>query len=342
MNDISAEERRVALREASEWLIRLQDDALSDAELDAWGRWMAASPKHAAAFDDLSVLWDASAALDSAALLRAREYRTSRQQANVSPIRAPRRWRWSLQLVTSLAASVIIAVGALFLFSRPTPTDSAQVYATSIAERRQVALPDGSTIDMDAATEAAVVYRKDRRDIELRRGQAFFTVVSAPDRPFVVTASGVQTRAVGTRFVISHRASQGLSVTVTEGRVRIGMANGHSPQVDAVSGQQVTFSELTGLQVAREVNAVLATAWREGIVVYQGELLTNVIEDLNRYSRVPIRLQDVALGNEKVTGRWELADTDRWVEGLAAALRLHVTRKNGEIVLSRSEPQNKR
>ena len=341
MNDISAEERRSSLGEASVWLIRLQDEAVSDTELEAWGRWMAESPKHAAAFDDLSALWDASGALDSAALLRARENRTSRQQADAAVIYASRDRRWSPKWVAGLAASVIAAAGALFLITKPTPpTDIAQVYATSIGERRQVVLPDGSRVDLDAATEAAVVYRNDRRDIELRRGQAFFTVVSAPNRPFVVTANGVQSRAVGTRFAVSHRANQGLEVTVVEGRVRIGMVHtkyADSPQVDALSGQRVTFSALTGLEPPREVNAALATAWREGIVVYQGEPLANVIDDLNRYSRVPIRLQDPALGHEKVTGRWELADTDRWLDGLAAALRMHITRKAGEIVLSRSE-----
>lgn len=342
MNNVSADRRRAALQEAGEWLIRLQDDNLTDAELGAWGLWMAASHEHAAAFDDLSALWDASAELDSAALLRARERATrsrkavsTRASAHAPRRRSPRRW-----LAGGIAASLLVVIGAWLVWRMPSRDE--QMLVTTIGDRRHVELADGSAIDLDAASEAVVRYGQDRRDIELRRGQAFFSVAHAPERPFVVTSGDVQSRALGTRFAVERRASNEVAVTVTEGRVRITAlhAQGGTSHVDATLDQQVVFTPSDGLLPPREVNAVLATAWREGTVVYQGETLANVLEDLNRYSRIPVRLQDPGLGKLRVTGRWELSGTDRWVDGLAAALHMRVTRTADGILLSRDGKLN--
>lgn len=344
MNDTSAQRRRAILEEASEWLVLLQDEQLSDADLETWGRWMAASPEHAAAFDDVSALWDAAAGLDSGAVRQARI--ASLTPASVSvplPLptarnvrrRRPRPARW----VAGIAASLVAAAGAWFLLA-PRASVQEQVYTTGLGETKQVLLADGSEVDLGAASELRVRYSSDERDVELRRGVAFFSVTHAPARSFVVAAGPVRSRVLGTRFTVAHRAEHDVAVTVAEGRVRVsapGTVNGGS--FDVTPGHRVDFSA-QGLAAPRAVDAAFATAWRDGAVVYQGEALSGVIADLNRYSRLPVRLQDPALGKVKVTGRWELASTDRWLEGLAQAVGLGIERKPDVILLSRARAEN--
>lgn len=366
MNEAAAHVRRNALREASEWLLRLQDEALSDAELEEWGRWMAASPHHAAAFDDLDALWEAAAALDSAVLERARAaaarvgLEASKQPAAAAP--APivasawrgtppppaagagfgRRHRTMRRLAAGAAAGLALAAGAWFFAWREPPADRTQVVATAVGERRQLTLADGSTLELDAASEIVVRYAERRRDVELRKGQAYFSVAHAPERPFTVTAAGVRSRALGTRFAVGRRGDR-VAVTVAEGRVRVTAPQaGRSEPVrhELAPDQQLDYSPATGFGTPHPVHADQALAWREGALVYQGEPLANVIEDLNRYSHAPIRLQDPALGGLKVTGRCELSELDRWLEGVAAALRLRVQRSEAGILLSRSDGRN--
>jgi len=341
MNDTSAQRRRAILEEASEWLVVLQDEQLSDADLETWGRWMAASPEHAAAFDDVSALWDAAAGLDSEAVQRARD-------VPVAPVVVPaavpalatrpsrsRRSR-STRWIAGIAATLVAAVGAWFLLGQQVPVQE-QIYATGIGEKTRVVLADGSQVDLDADSELRVRYSRNERDVELRRGVAFFSVTHAPERAFVVAAGTVRSRVLGTRFTVAHRGADDIAVTVLEGRVHVS-AEGASGDAgfDATPGQRVDFRSGQGLASPRAVNAAFSAAWREGVVVYQGETLASVVADLNRYSRVPVRLQDPGLGQVQVTGRWELAATDRWLEGLAQAADLQVRRSQDAILLTRA------
>lgn len=343
MNDTSAQKRRAILEEASEWFVLLQDEQVSDADLETWGRWMAASPEHAAAFDDVSALWDAAAGLDSDAVQRARHAEPASvaipavvpvQVTRTTRARRPRSARW----LTGIAATLVAAVGAWFLLGQRMAVQE-QVYATGIGEKKQVVLADGSQVDLDAASELRVRYSRDARDVELRRGVAFFSVTHAPERAFVVAAGPVRSRVLGTRFTVAHRGADDIAVTVLEGRVRVAAPLiAGAPSFDATPGQRVDFGSRR-LAPPHDVNAAFSTAWRDGAVVYQGEAMSAVVADLNRYSRVPVRLQDPSLGTVKVTGRWELASTERWLDGLAQVAGMDVERTPGVILLRRARAE---
>ncbi|HVK50175.1 MAG TPA: hypothetical protein VM469_00365, partial [Pseudoxanthomonas sp.] len=64
--------------------------------------------------------------------------------------------------------------------------------------------------------------------------------------------------------------------------------------------------------------------------------LGNVVADLNRYSQVPVLLEDRALAALPVTGRWSTANVDTWLESIAQVLSLQVVRRDGRIVLAPS------
>lgn len=349
MNPTSTEPRKAALRAAGHWLLRMQEEDVPATELEAWCEWMA-TPAHAAAFDDLALLWEAAGTLDSDTLLRARAARAGPSAAtspSPSPSataapraqarRRPRRaWAWATAACVALAATL-----AWFLVPHDAPGDPLQSFATAIGERRQITLADGSVLELDAASEVSVRYRPDRRDIQLHHGRAYFQVAHAPDRPFVVDANGILSQALGTRFSVAEHGGRDVTVVVDEGRVQVSaQEDGRIRRYLATGTQRIRYSAANGLQPPQAVNAPLATAWRHGAVVYQGEPLASVITDLNRYSRIPVRLQDPALGQLKVTGRWEVAGIDRWIDGLAKALHLDVQRSDGEILLSSGEARN--
>ncbi|MCL7715531.1 FecR family protein [Stenotrophomonas mori] len=335
MNTPPKDLRKAALQAASDWLIRLQDDDVPATELEAWALWMAASPDHASAFDDLAALWAAAGTLDPAALDAARATPApapapaSTARTGRRPRRAAGRW-----LAVAASAAVFCVAGLWALQQRAPAGATAQTFATAIGEQRRVVLADGSTLELDAASQVQVRYDARQRDVALLRGRAHFSVAHEPRRPFVVDAEGVRSRALGTRFSVDRDRRDTVTVVVDEGRVQVD--NGHHDRYEAGRGEMVRFDPRTGLQAPQTVNAELAMAWRQGEVVYQGEPLSRVIDDLNRYSATPIRLQDAALGELRVTGRWELAGIDRWVDGLARALRLRVQRDTDRILLLRT------
>lgn len=329
-------ERKAALQEASEWLLRLQEDDVSDAELETWGNWMARSPANARAFDDVSALWEASASVTSESLDDA-----IRNKSNASRRlpRHPRRRTGWWAAAAMAAACGVIAVGVVKL--RPTAAPAApQVLATEKGERRHVVLADGSTVDLDADSRLTVNLAGAGRELVLERGRAHFAVAHDPSRPFRVQAGGIVGLAVGTRFSVGYRGAGRIAVVVDEGRVRVSQRQGRDSaplaQREAGRNERISYSVDGGLEGPQPINADLAMSWREGSVVYQSESLASVIEDLNRYSRVPLRLEDASMGKLLVTGRWDSASIDNWVEGLARALHLQVVRKHDVILLAAS------
>ncbi|MGH7956064.1 MAG: iron-containing alcohol dehydrogenase, partial [Opitutaceae bacterium] len=76
----------------------------------------------------------------------------------------------------------------------------------------------GSVVELNVDADILVDFSPVRRAVRLVRGEAHFTVATDAARPFVVSAGGVEVRAVGTGFAV-HFAPQEIAVLVTEGQV---------------------------------------------------------------------------------------------------------------------------
>lgn len=340
MNSINNNGRELAVEEASQWLVRLHEDNVDDADLEAWGDWMAKSPVNARAFDDVSALWETSASVSSQSLdeaIRARSEATSRvlQRPHIR-----RRW---LAAAAMAAACGAVALGVINWVPGPE-VPAPQILATLKGERRQILLADGSTVTLDANSQLSVdVSGKDRR-LALERGRAHFSVAHDASRPFRVQAGGIVSQALGTRFSVGYLQADRVAVVVDEGRVRVSQLQGAEAKAttgevrEAGRNQRIEYRARGGLEGPQPVNADLAMSWKEGCVVYQSEQLATVIEDLNRYSPVPLRLEDASMGQLLVTGRWESASIDNWIGGLANALHLDVVRRPDVILLARRKP----
>lgn len=121
-----------------------------------------------------------------------------------------------VRLIT-LAALLLVAVGAgavLYLGW------GGQIIETQRGERREVALADGSVVQVDPETRLRVKYEQEQRLVLLERGRALFHVAKNGARPFLVETEGTTVRAVGTAFAVE-RQNERVVVTVAEGRVAV-------------------------------------------------------------------------------------------------------------------------
>ena len=91
---------------------------------------------------------------------------------------------------------------------------------TDRGERREVALADGSVIQVDPETRLRVKYEEHARRVFLERGRALFHVAKNTERPFLVEANNTTVRAVGTAFAVE-RQHESIVVTVSEGKVAV-------------------------------------------------------------------------------------------------------------------------
>ncbi|UPG90368.1 FecR domain-containing protein [Luteibacter aegosomaticola] len=313
---------------AAEWWARLRDPTLPEQALGQWTAWLEADPRHAAAFERACALAEDAAALrgDQRADLIARF---------APPASAPRRApsRRFLALAAGLAAVVVLG-GGLLLAYRHGP-DAPRAYASERAGHRDIDLPDGSSIELGGATSITAHYGHDIRAIDLDAGEAFFRVAHA-ERPFVVTAGPLRIRDLGTAFNV-RRTGDRVTVAVTEGRVRVSPSADDSDggTVELGAGREVSFDPETQAMRILDIDPAVATAWRENRLEFVNEPLASVLDNVNRYSKRPIRMDDPVLSRLTFTGTVQVDTIDSWVAALPRVFPVRVDTYADHLQLTR-------
>jgi transmembrane sensor len=246
----ASDRRRRASEEAATWWVRLRTDALARADREEFVDWLRESTVHVAEMlrvakvhnaleefqgwvhvavgpDDgdngdnenvVSLPHPGFAASLSSPFLDGRQIR----DGDVAIPQNSRRRLWIRAIAAGLA--IVALLGAL-LFSLVR----GHTIQTERGERREVALADGSIVEVDPQTRLRVVFEDHVRRVSLESGRALFRVTKNPARPFLVQADGITVRAVGTAFAVDHR-QDGLIVTVAEGKVGVFVKETSTPE----------------------------------------------------------------------------------------------------------------
>lgn len=296
-------------------MARLSGEPLSEGEQSDFDAWIAASPRHAAAFEEAQAAWTLMGQVRFVPGPLATDIVKLRSQAASADERYPDRrhqnemWKWR---AGAAAAILVMVAGGLLWFGDPVVKMAAD-YSTAPAERRIVELADGSSVELGPASAIAVLYSARERRVELLSGVAFFhpaPLRGVEQRPFLVEASNGTARALGTQFAID-RLAEAVDVTVVEHdvAVRAGAETGREEQVVLSAGHSVRYSR-EGLQAVRAVNVDTAMAWRQGRLVFDNMSLRDVALELGRYRRGKIVVASPSLASRAVSGVFDTADLD--------------------------------
>lgn len=307
--------------DAAAWVVRLEAGDLGDAEAVAFDAWLSAGPENTAAFDDALSISQTYAAAGGQV---AREL--SERRLPPAPVR-----RRAVIGVGAAAAAAAVTVMIAPEISAPTT----QTYVTAKGERRTVRLADGSTVDLNGGTRLSVRFGRKARHVVLAEGQAVFDVTHDARRPFLVAAGDRTVRVVGTQFDV-RRLGGKVSVTVARGAVEVRPADGLAGKAYRLHpGQKLDHMEgQAGAEVAAaEPNEVLG--WRSGRLVYRGQPLSEVIDDLNQQFPTPIRVEDAELARAPISGVLVLDDQAAVIRRLALLVPIQAVRSGSDVILRR-------
>ncbi|MBM3843813.1 MAG: DUF4880 domain-containing protein [Verrucomicrobia bacterium] len=325
-------------RAAAEWVLR-HDRGFTAAEQDAFSQWLAASPDHRAAWAEQRWGWEE---LDRLAGLQASVHAVPDPDllAGYPP---PRRRRGP-----AVAAAVAVAVLLLgWRAAFPPRPGAAAVRPEPLAliERRD--LPDGSAAELNRGAELEQRFTPAERRVVLRRGEAHFTVIKDPARPFVVEAAGVSVRAVGTAFNVRIDAAS-VDVLVTEGRVAVvpvaaGEAGGSDAPGLLVAAGEKTVVALAPAASAPGVQPVSAAeigarlAWQPRLLDFTNTPLPEILAEFNRCNPVRLVLGDPRLATFRLSAAFRSDNVEGFLRLLISDFGLRSERgAGGEIVLSRA------
>lgn len=298
---------------AAEWVARLDGSALSDEEQHALRSWLEADPDHRAAFEEAGSTW--------------RELSLLRHDPGPLRDLLPPRGRTSLGRRAGrfgiIVGLLILAAGvARYQLGDPWLLAAAD-FQTAPGELRTVTLADGSSVELGPASAIAVAFDAGERRVKFLTGEAFFAVAprtGQEPRPFVVEAAGGTTTALGTKFVVE-QAGTGAEVLAIEHQVEVSMhQNGERQGVVLSPGQEVSYSSEKGMGKVHVRDMEVATAWRRGMLVFNGAPLGEVVETLNRYRKGRIVILDETLSRRRVSGVFATNDLRDAIETITSEL----------------------
>lgn len=298
--------------EAAQWFVRLQEPAVDVEERRRFERWLNEHPQHRDEYQLLEGLWTAADLLPAARL---------QALCETPPARGKRR-----PLVRyAVAASVLAVAVGLGMFSQlHQPAIYSAEFSTAPGERQQVALPDGSVIDLNSRSHVQVRYENDRRRVELMQGEAMFSVEHDRDRPFVVEAGSGKVTVTGTRFDVRRDASE-TRVVVEQGTVKVqGRDAADNDFISLTAGLGTRVDTQGKVAAAYAVNPAELTAWRSGKLVFNNASLRDVAEEVSRYREKPLTVSNDKVGNLRLTSVFKSDNTDALLKALPSILPVAV------------------
>ncbi|WP_242201611.1 MULTISPECIES: FecR family protein [unclassified Pseudomonas] len=309
--------------EAAQWFVRLQEADLSSAERQRFDAWRNERPEHQYEFDVLQGMWSAADLLPKARL----------QALCEAPVERPRRRAVVRYAVAASVVAIALGLGLFSGLDQPTPY-SAQ-FSTRVGEHRQVALPDGSVMDLNSRSVVAVHYEKGRRGVEIKQGEAMFSVEHDTRRPFIVVAGAGQVTVTGTRFDVRRDDDQ-TRVVVEAGTVKV-QGRSTDQRVTLTAGRGTHVDSQGQVAAAYAVNADELTAWRSGKLVFNNATLGEVAREVSRYREQPLRVSTAAVSNLRLTSVFNARDTDALLKALPRILpvALHSLPDGSQEIISR-------
>lgn len=305
---------------ASRWAVRSAEGKLTAAEQRALDEWLERDARHLGAFVRAQAVW---ADIDRVSALQA--------GARAAPTaRRSRIWR-PLALAASLAIAII--TGA-FMYDRLPGR-----IATERGEVRRIVLEDGSTVFLNGDSVLQVRFGGKKRSIILRRGEASFQVAHDETRPFVVDAEDVTVTAVGTEFSVG-LADDDVAVTVAEGVVKVRRPAARKNEEHQYLRRNEKFivastgprrTQLEPSEVHREL------AWREGLLVFEGQPLGLAAKEVNRHADMPVLIDDPTLARAEFIGVFHIGDSQSFADAAAFAFNGEVIKRDGALHLVRKQ-----
>lgn len=342
--------QKQAARDATEWLIRLQEEP-ENPELQArFADWCAQDPAHLDAWNATQKTADLMAKAKPSgsgtagwqAFLEARrvgegkggadgqhndavtallniDYEKAVAEGKVisAQTRFQKRGNMSWRGIglggIAVAASLVAAIIGPDIATRMQAD-----HATATGEMRTITLSDNSTVML--APESAITVRFDgtTRFVELLDGEAFFDVTPDPQKPFRVGADNLTVTVLGTGFDVSEGASASM-VGVAHGLVKVENAADVPAVFEKLEpGQQVRVGR-DGTVVRSQAPASQIGAWRNNQLIAQDQPLSEVVDQLRRYFNGTIVITDEVLARQTVTGVYRLNDPVSALRGMARA-----------------------
>ncbi len=246
-------------------------------------------------------------------------------------------FRISLQRFYTRAAAILLlplvlySVYTTFFHTQPTEMAAAIEIVSPHGARTKFQLPDGTLGWLNGGS--SLKYTNNfltKRKIDLI-GEAWFEVAHNVQKPFVVHTKSLDVQVLGTKFNVTAYPEENVTeVVLQEGKVNVNGLKGLF-KVDLKPNEKFTFDN--GLQsgTIQEVNANQFSAWKDGLMVFRNEPLSEVLKRVSRWYNVEIILNDPKLENFKYRATFQEEQVEEVIRLISLTVPIEYSFNDREI-----------
>lgn len=314
-----------------ELVIRHLQQQTSPLEEKQLAAWLNESPQNKAGFEEVKGVWaQTNHAVDSFVPDSASAWEKVKRQTVEMPDAKPAKGGKVVQMpfrYMQIAASVVVLLVAGYGFGRWLSHESEWTTVVSLAEKKQVLLPDSSVVWLNANSSLSYSdFESDKREVKLD-GEAFFEVKRRKEQPFQIAGNESLTEVLGTSFNLKSRRGQHDRVEVVTGLVAFSSPKSPEAKLKLKPGQKGEIQE-EGKVEETAIADPNFRAWQTDRLSFENTGMKEVSESLENYFGIRVDIQDSALVNCRFTGSFDKPKLKEVMQVLSLSVNLQVEQKD--------------
>jgi len=271
-----------------------------------------------------------------------------------------------------LTALIVIAllIPAYYFFSAG---NEKQVKSLAIADKSEVStkygsktklvLPDGTQVWLNSGSRLTYDknYGNTPREVVLT-GEAYFDVIKNPNLPFVIHASKINIKVLGTAFnVKSYPGEKNIETSLVRGSIEVTFRDRPSEKiilkpneklvianeeeipeqrlVSKVRPVKITLQEpivaISHLTYQPHDSTVIETSWMEGKLIFRSETFEELAVQMERWYGITIHFTGEELKKKKCTGIFENESTEQALAALQLIVPFKYSINKKEVFISK-------
>ncbi|MEM9919321.1 MAG: FecR domain-containing protein [Bacteroidota bacterium] len=308
--------------------------------------WLKASDDHRLIADSIEKVWEAggrykkSIEVNLDAEFEQLTTRIEADETKIERITTPKAVKKEnpvvkLQVLWRAAAVIALLVVFALVIRNYLSPQTAPWQAVATTDTQEILdLADGSKvwINKQSKLEYPEAYAGNERRVKLQ-GEAFFDVAKDANRPFIIETSKGRVQVLGTSFNVRSLAEeQQLAVEVHTGLVRIQSVD-EQQSIEVAAGETAILDVQTGQFQKTKDLSPNAAAWHNKRLVFIDAPLKTVLEDLEQYYGINLKLDNSQLGECPFTSTFNDAKVDDILQLIKGVFQLEYSKKDKLIEL---------
>lgn len=291
-----------AVDEAIAWMAYQRSGFFDAQQQLSFEQWLAADRHHQEAWQQLQLRLQATfAGVDGV---------SGRMLAMDRPVRRRAFLRGALGLCG-------LAVGS-YCLTGPGAAGLRSDLSTGTAQRERIALPDGSSLLLNAQSAVNLHFEAHKRDVELLDGGVIVDV-RASDRDALRLCSRLGTASMAEGRCMMMLLPEESRVWALKKSLRVTHINGSGATVAEGQGMRLTNRGIE--PIGKSANS--ASAWSQGMLESHDQTLATVIEALRPYHRGVLTLSPEA-ARLRISGVFNLDQSEKALAAMADMLPLRI------------------